>query len=183
MEYVKVPKERLAVLIGKKGSTKKEIEERLGVALTIDRDGTVTIEKTGEDPLAEWKAKNVVKAIGRGISPEKALLLEKDTYMLEIIDLSELLNSDKAIRRQKARIIGTKGRTRKFIEEATSCTLSIYGKSVAIIGEFEELQAAKRAVLMLVQGRPHSAVYRFLQEKAREFKEKRMLQLWEKPLI
>jgi len=183
LEYVKIPRERIGVLVGKKGGTKKEIQDRLGVVLTIDKDGTVTIERVGDDPLAEWKGRDIVKAIARGMSPEKALLLTRDDYMLEIIDLSEVLPTERAIRRQKARIIGTSGKTRKYIEDLTSCYISVYGKSVAIIGELEELLVAKKAVLMLAHGKPHSAVYRFLQDKARELKEKRMLQLWKKPVF
>ncbi len=181
MEYVKIPKDRIGVLVGTKGEIKKDIQYKVGIVLTIDKDGTVTIERTGDDPLAEWKGRDIVKAIARGVNPEKAMLLCKENYMLEIIDLKDLVSGYKALRRQKARIIGRSGKTRKHIEDLTTCYISICGKSVSIIGELEELQVAKKAVIMLAIGKSHSAVYRFLQDKAREFKEKRMLQLWKKP--
>ncbi len=181
MEYVKIPGDRIGVLVGTKGETKKDIQDKVGITLTVDKDGTVTIERTGDDPLAEWKGRDIVRAIARGVNPEKAMLLCKENYMLEIIDLRDLVSGDKALRRQKARIIGRSGKTRTHIEDLTTCYISIYGKSVAIIGELEEIQVAKKAVVMLAIGKPHSTVYRFLQDKAREFKERRILQLWKKP--
>lgn len=181
MEYVKIPGDRIGVLVGKGGETKREIEEKLDVALDVDREGTVRIEGKGDDPLAEWNGRDIVKAIARGMAPEKAMLLVSDRYMLDIIPLNLLLNSRKAIRRQKGRIIGTSGKTRRFIEESTSCYLSVKGKSVAIVGEPEGLDVAKEAVLMLAEGKPRKTVYKFLQDRRRELKRKRMLEIWEEP--
>jgi len=181
LEYVKVPQDRVGALVGREGSTKKRIEEKLEVELEIDQEGEVTVEGVGEDPLAEWKARDIVKAIARGMNPEKAILLASDRYVLEVIPLNKLLSTRREIRRQKGRIIGTSGKTRKFIEETTSSHIAIKGKSVAIVGEMEEVDVAKEAVLMLAEGKPHKVVYKYLQDKKRELKEKRMLELWEEP--
>lgn len=181
MEYVKIPLSRVAVLIGKEGETKKEIESRLSVKLSINsEEGVVEIENRGEDVLAEWKARDIVRAIARGINPEKALVLCSDEYVLEVIDLEEIVGkSEKSLLRQRGRIIGEGGKTRKFIEETTGCYISIAGKDVAIVGTLDELRAAKEAVMMLASGAPHGVVYKTLQKKARELKEKRF-QLWKK---
>ena len=75
-----IPKERVGVLVGPQGSVKKRIEEALGVKLTIDSgSGAVKIElakrpEEGGDPVALFKARDVVQAIGRGFSPERAFL-------------------------------------------------------------------------------------------------------------
>ncbi len=179
IEYIKIPKERLGILIGRKGSVKKKIEELLSVKLYIDsKEGIIRIKNLSDDVLAVWKARDIVRAIGRGFSPEKALKLVSDDYILNIIDLTEIVgDSRKALIRQKGRIIGEGGRTRRFIEEMTGADLSIYGKTVSIIGTFDEVQVAREAVLMLANGKPHGAVYRMLQRKVRELKEKR-LSLW-----
>jgi len=181
MEYMRIPRERIGVVVGKDGKTKKEIEDRLKVVINIDRDGMVTIQKNekAEDVLAEWKARDIIKAIGRGISPEIAIKLVRDDYFLEIIDLTEIVGrSRKALIRQKGRIIGTKGKTRKFIEEMTGVAISVYGKSVAILGKADELRYAKEAVIMLAEGAPHGVVYRFLERRSRELKQGR-LSLWD----
>ncbi|NOZ58148.1 MAG: RNA-processing protein [Euryarchaeota archaeon] len=178
MEYLRIPKDRIGVLIGRRGEVKRRIERELKVKITVDREGMVTIENAGDEPLGAWVARDIVRAIARGMAPEKAMKLTSEDYTLELIDLTEYLRTPKALVRQKARIIGTGGKTRRYIESTTGTYVSVYGKSVAIIGGYDEVQIAREAVLMLVQGKPHSAVYRFLDRKARELKEKRMLSLW-----
>ena len=80
---VNIPRERIGVLIGPKGSVKRRIEDELGVKLTIDSEsGSVRIElkkppEEGGDPVALFKARDVVEAIGRGFSPEKAFKLSR----------------------------------------------------------------------------------------------------------
>lgn len=178
MEYVRIPMDRVGILIGKGGKTKEEIERRLRVQLSIDAEGLVSIQNQGDDVLAEWKARDIVRAISRGMNPQKAFKLASDDYVLELIELSELVGrSQKALTRQRGRIIGREGKTRKCIEESTGVDMSVYGKSVALIGAPDEVTAAKKAVLMLAGGTPHSVVYKVLQRKARELKEKRT-QLW-----
>ncbi len=180
MEYLRIPKERVGVLIGRGGETKRRIERELGVKLEVDSEGTVRITPSEDNPLSGWVARNVVRAIARGINPEKALKLADESYVLEVIDLSEYLRTPKAITRQKARLIGSRGRTRRYIESTTGVTMSVYGKSVALLGEHEEVAAAREAVIMLIQGKPHSVVYRYLDEKARELKQLRAASLWKR---
>jgi len=102
-----------------------------------------------------------------------------DDVSLAIVDLREYVgDSDKALTRIKGRIIGEEGKARKFIEEATGALVSVYGDKVAIIGDYEALEAAKKAVEMLAEGRQHSTVYRFLMSKRREIKRRRMLAMY-----
>jgi len=171
----------VGVLIGRKGEVKRRIERELGVKLEIDSEGLVRITPSEDNPLSAWIAKDIVRAIARGINPEKAMRLVDEENVLEVIDLSEYLSTPRAITRQKARIIGSRGKTRRYIESTTGVTMSVYGKSVAILGGYEEVAAAREAVLMLIRGRPHSAVYRYLDAKARELKEKWATTLWKKP--
>lgn len=179
MEYVRIPKDRVGVLIGKDGSVKTEVERRLGVKLDINaEEGVVAVENAGGDILAEWKARDITKAIGRGMSPEKALKLCSDEYVLELIDLPDIVGrSPKVISRQKGRLIGRDGKTRKFIEELSGAHISIYGKTIVLLGETEEVALAKEAILMIARGAPHGIAYKVLQRKSRELKEKR-IGLW-----
>ena len=109
IEVLKIPKDRIGVLVGKKGETKNKIEKELGVEIDIDEDGEITVFSTEEqkDPLATWKARDIIRAIGRGFNPEKALKLVSDDYILEIIDITDYAHSDNAIRRLKGRVIGS----------------------------------------------------------------------------
>ncbi len=182
--FLKIPKERVGVLVGPEGKTKQYIEKMLSVELQIDSEtGDVTLLLAeNADPSLFFKAKDVVTAIGRGFSPEHTFRLIRDEEaMLDIIDLRTVFGrSESDIKRVKGRIIGMNGKTRRIIEELTDTNVVVYGHTVSIIGDVEEIEAAREAIQMLVKGSLHSTVYRFLHRKRRELK-KRMLELWEKP--
>ena len=59
-------------------------------------------------------------------------------------------------------MIGKDGRTRRKIEHSTRTLISVYGKTVSIIGKGKELQTAKNAVEQILQGRSHGYVYKRL---------------------
>ncbi|RLG03851.1 MAG: RNA-processing protein [Thaumarchaeota archaeon] len=169
-----IPRERIGVLIGPQGSVKRRIEEALGVKLLIDSgSGAVRIElvkrpEEGGDPVALFKARDVVQAIGRGFSPERAFRLFEDGMILSVIDISDYIKPTRNnLVRVRARLIGREGRTRRIIEETTHTHVSIYGDTVSIIGEVEDVKAAEEAVIDLINGAPHSAIYKKLNEYAR----------------
>jgi len=185
--FVKIPKERIGVLIGPNGKVKRGIEENLNVMLEIDSetgDVTINMNEDSKDPSLLFKARDMVLAIGRGFSPQRAFRLLQDDAMLTIIDLRDIFGKSKSdIRRVKGRIIGKEGKTRRIIEEYTNSYVSVYGHTVSIIGGVEESEIAREAINMLIKGNQHATVYRFLQRKRGELK-RRELELWEgRPLI
>jgi ribosomal RNA assembly protein len=183
--FVKIPKERVGVLVGPDGRVKQNIEEKLKVELQVDSEGgdvKVLLTEKAEDPSLLFRAKDVVTAIGRGFSPEHAFRLIRDeNAIFDVIDLRIIFGrSESDISRVKGRIIGMNGKTRRIIEELTDANVVVYGHTVGIIGTFEQADAARNAVQMLIDGSQHHAVYKFLANKRRELK-KQMLELWEKP--
>lgn len=183
--FIRIPKERVGVLIGPDGRTKKSIEEKLSVELQIDgEEGDVNIlmKENAADPSMLFKAKDVVTALGRGFSPEHAFRLIRDEEaVLDMLDLRAIFEKSEAdIKRVKGRIIGMNGKTRTIIEELTDVHVAVYGHTVAIIGTMEQVQVAREAIEMLIKGSMHGTVYRFLHRKRRELK-KKMPELWEKP--
>jgi len=183
--FIKIPRERVGVLIGPEGKTKKHIEEKLGVDLVIDSeagDVTISLAAKNEDPSMLFKAKDLVSAIGRGFSPEHAFRLVRDEdAILDIIDLRTVFGKSEAdIKRVQGRIIGMNGKTRRIIEELTDTEVSVYGHTVSIIGTIEQVQIAREAIEMLIKGSMHGTVYRFLHRKRRELK-KSKFEIWETP--
>ena len=170
-QEIKVSTARIGVIIGKSGSTKREIEEKTGISLRIDsEEGMVTIE--AEDPVAVMTATNVVSAINRGFSPERAFqLLEDEDMMLDILDLADLSGTTRQLERLRGRIIGKAGTSRAQIEDMTSTEISVQGKTVAIFGLPDQVETARKAVEMLIQGVPHEHVYAFLDRKKKEAKQ------------
>ena len=180
--YVRVPIDRIGVLIGEKGEVKHEIEKRTQTKISVNsNDGTVIIEPETQyvPPINLLKAREVVRAIGLGFSPEKAFKLLEDDYVLIVIDLKQYIgDSPNHLSRVKGRIIGEKGKARKTIEEMTNTFISVYDTYVAIIGDYESATIAREAIEMLIQGRQHSTVYRYLDKVIYSLKRRRMLSLW-----
>ena len=70
----------------------------------------------------------------------------------------------------RARLIGTRGKTRRIIEELTGVDVSVSGHTVAMIGGAFEMAIAREAVFMLLRGSEHRTVYRFLERKRADLK-------------
>jgi len=183
--FVRIPKERVGVLIGPEGKVKRDIEERLQVKLEIDSEAggvEINLSEKATDPSLLFRAKDVVTAIGRGFSSDQAYrLIRSEDTIFDFIDLRNIFGrSESDIRRVKSRIIGMNGKTRRTIEELTDADTVIYGHTVGFIGTFEQVDIARNAVQMIIQGSEHHTVYNFLQKKRRELK-MQQLELWEKP--
>jgi ribosomal RNA assembly protein len=98
-----------------------------------------------------------------------------------MVDLRLIFGRNESdIKRIKGRIIGTEGKTRKLIEELTEADVVVYGHTVGIIGSFEQADAARNAVQMIMDGCEHHTMYNYLQKKRTELKKQKM-QLWETP--
>jgi ribosomal RNA assembly protein len=182
--FVRIPKERVGILIGPEGKVKQYIEEKLQVKLDVDSEGSITImlsEKATDSSLL-LKAKDVVTAIGRGFTPEVTFrLIRNEDEIFDLIDLRVIFGrSESDIKRIKGRIIGADGKTRKLIEELTEADVVVYGHTVGLIGSFEQVDTAHNAVQMIIEGCQHHTVYNYLQKKRTELK-KQKLELWEKP--
>ncbi|MDR2624670.1 MAG: KH domain-containing protein [Methanobrevibacter sp.] len=172
--YLKIPQKRIGALIGSNGEIKKKIENLTQTVLDVDsNEGTVTISprEDMEDPLGVWKTNNIVKAIGRGFSPEVAFSLNEDDVYLEVIKLTSYLGkSKKALARYKGRIIGRDGKTRDIIIEMAEVSLAVFGKTVSIIGTIDGILMAKEAIEMILHGSRHKSVYSFLEHKHQDRK-------------
>ncbi len=173
---LRIPKDRIAVLIGKEGKVKKEIETETKTKIKVDsKEGDVFI--SGEDALGLYSCREVIRSIGRGFNPDIALLLLKADYCLELIDLKEYFGKSKdSLLRIKGRVIGSEGKTRKLIEELTEAHVCVYGKTIGVIGLPESTFLAREAIEKLIRGSPHSGVYKFLERKRREMKKARLLE-------
>jgi len=183
--FVRIPKERVGVLVGPEGRVKGYIEQKLNVELQIESESggvTVLLSEKANDPSVLFRAKDVVSAIGRGFSPEQAFrLIRNEDDIFDFIDLRTIFGrSESDIKRIKGRIIGANGKTRSLIEELTEANVVVYGHTIGFIGTFDQVDVARNAVQMLISGNQHHSVYKYLQKKRSDFK-KEKLQLWEKP--
>ena len=182
---ITIPLERIGVLIGKEGETKQSVEDSFKVQLLIQSQyGVVEIipRQDSEDPTTILRARDVVLAIGRGFSPERALQLIDDDIVLDIIDLRETFGKNEHdIARLKGRVIGREGKIRRLIEEMTDAKVSVYGHTISMLGPYETVAAAREAIELLLKGKQHSTVYKLLRKIKSESKKRETLELWQKP--
>jgi ribosomal RNA assembly protein len=183
--FIRIPGDRIGVLIGNNGKTRRRIESTFGVKITVESDsGGVEIKVNQDQPDVSvmFTVKNIVKAIGRGFSPKKALMLQDEDNDIMVIDLEEYVGTSKnAQNRVRGRIIGKGGKSRELLEELTECQVSVYGGTVALIGPYEMLQVAKEAVEMLLNGSFHKTVWNHLYAYRRKMRKEKG-ELWYEPV-
>lgn len=173
MKYLKIPMERVGVLIGHKGETKQALEEKSGIKINIDSKlAEITIEdKDIEDPLMLIKVENIIKAIGRGFSPQNAMILFNDNADFFVFNLQDYVGKkDAHIRRLKSRVIGKEGKTRKVLEDLTGAKISIYGHTVSIISDVVRMNILKKSIDMILTGSKQATVYHFVEAQMKELR-------------
>ena len=163
MEHLaRIPKNRIAVLIGKRGSTRKMIEKACKASLHIESnsgDVSVSWPDEGSDPVIKMKLPDVIFAIGRGLAPKRAIQLLEDDVFLRMYDIREWVGRQpNQTRRMRSRLIGTNRRIRSLIEELTGTEMAIYGSTVLVIGDQESLALATPAIEGILQGSEHGTV-------------------------
>jgi len=159
-----------------------ELRRRLGVRLTLDESNSrVLIEAEGEGDAANvLRARDIVRAIAIGFSPQDALQLLDEDYVLVVVDVTQVVGDKEShLRRVLGRVIGENGRARRTLEEITGTKIVVNDRGlVGIIGDYERSQIARHGVELLVQGRMHATVYRRLESMMRELKRRESTELW-----
>jgi ribosomal RNA assembly protein len=159
IDFIAIPEERMKLL--KRDEKWKEQLRKFSDA-KVELNDEVSIES--EDPFQVLRLKEVFKAFGRGFDFNTALNMLDEEYFLEIIEVKEF--SGKSRKRQlvlKGRVIGTKGKMKKMIEKYCDVKIAIYGKTISILGRWNNLRKAKKAIEMILSGAMHTTVYRFLE--------------------
>jgi ribosomal RNA assembly protein len=180
-KIIRIPVDRVGALIGRAGKVKLQIEKNCSVRLDIDsKSGEIEVQSAGAvDQIQPFKAVEIITAIGRGFSPQVAMNLLKEENLLHVIDLRDFAGkSPQQIERIKGRIIGEGGRARTNMENLTSTSICVYGKTVSIIGQPHRIKMAISAISSISSGSKHGAVYGRLEASKRKEKLAK-LQLWE----
>jgi len=164
-EEIKIPYDRIAVLIGQRGATKNFLEGKLGVKIKVS-SSTGEVNLQSDDSLKLFIARQVVSAIARGFNPEVAVMLLDDQNSFELINIKDFSKGNITVSR--GRLIGTEGRARKYIEQLTDTYIIIYGKTVGIIGHTKNVFIARKAIENLLRGSKHGNVYAMLEKNRRK---------------
>ncbi len=137
---------------------KKFLEKELNVKIEIN--DKITIEG---DLLDEYLTEKIIEAINFGFSLETAMLIKKEDFLFEKINLKNYTKK-KDFRRIRGRIIGKGGKALRILQDLTKCFFEINDNEVGIIGPPENIQNAQEAIISLIRGAKHSNVYFFLEK-------------------
>ena len=184
-QFMKVPGERIGVLIGKKGVVVERIKQECRVNVEIESETGNVIVGYDSRSLLEgnpFKAFEIISAVARGFSPERAFKLLHEDVVFQLLDMRDYVgNSQNSMSRLKGRIIGERGKSRRTIEELSGADVSVYGHTVGFIGIFEATKVAVEAIILLSRGSSHKGVYAMLQNYRKKLKQEKM-SLWEQQL-
>ncbi|MEK6903240.1 MAG: KH domain-containing protein [Nanoarchaeota archaeon] len=166
---LKIPRDRVAVLIGRKGATKRKIQTLTNAKIRVSKEGDVSM--ITEDTVGSYLITPIIRAIGRGVNPDVALELVNENIVLEIVNMPDFTGkSPEKLKRMKARLIGTQGKARYVMEKFTNTTIVVYGKTVAIVGKVDDVAIAQQAVEKMLNGAPHANMYNFIKAQYRHLK-------------
>nr|QBH72710.1 hypothetical protein [Isotomurus palustris] len=136
----------------------RNVEIREGVCL----DGKPT------NPEYLQKAEDFVRAFICGFEVEDALAIVRleDLFIdsFEVQDVKPLKGDHMS--RAVGRLAGKGGRTKFTIENATKTRIVLADSKIHILGSYQNIQMAKRAICSLIMGTPPSKVYGTLRTMA-----------------
>lgn len=162
MQQILIPTKRAELLKDRK--LFDNVCKRLGCKIEIAEENVLLIEG---DALNEYNARAVLQAFARGFDFEVACKLLSDDNFFESVDMKQIFKNEEQIRRIKARVIGTEGKTKNYVQSVSGADLTIYGDTISFIGTVDEIKIARAAVDILLEGGTHSKAYTIMEKTRR----------------
>ncbi len=141
------------------------LQKKLKVGLKISEH---QVSITGKEENIYFVQK-VLEALDIGFSIENALLLSDPDYLFEVMNIKDFTRRSN-LEDIRARIVGTKGKTKKLMERLSECLIKLKGNIVYIIGPAEDMRNTMTAVERLIRGSAQGKVYGFLERSRTQHK-------------
>jgi len=112
----------------------------------------------------EFNVARIIQAIDFGFDFEDALLLLRQEFNLEYINIKEHTHR-KNLAEVRSRLIGTDGKAKQTIETLTGAAIVIHGNQVGMIVDVEHVEYAIQGIISLIQGSKHSNVFSYIERQ------------------
>ena len=141
---------------------KNRLEKTLKIKIS-NRGKEVTIDGKAED---EYIAEKVIDALNFGFPYSQAISIKEDENLFEIINIKNFSKNKtpKKLKRTRARIIGTQGKTLSTLSTLTNCFFELKDNEVGIIGDALLIKNAQDSIISLIKGTKTANVYAYLEK-------------------
>jgi ribosomal RNA assembly protein len=114
----------------------------------------------------EYLVEEIVRAIDFGFHIDDTLLLKKENFVLEFVDIKSHTRR-KNLNDVRARVIGTDGKAKKNIEQLTGAVIVIKENRIGVIVDDIHLDATIQALESLIQGSKHGNIFAYLEKQGK----------------
>jgi len=139
------------------------LQKSLGVGLKL-KGGVIDL--TGKEENIYF-AENVLAAMDVGFDVDVALLLADQEYSMDVINLRDVTRR-KNLSEVRARIIGTKGKTKQLLETLSDSVIKLRGNTVYVIGTADYIDKTRTAIEKLIRGSKQGKVYAFVERSKKK---------------
>ncbi len=164
MQLILIPEKRASILLKNRKKNVEKIENLLHAKIKATKTGEVEVSCT--DAIEELITCDIIKAIGRGFSVEDSLKLLEDNSGFQVISITDFVNTKAAEIRLKGRIIGREGKIKSFLEKELDINMCIYGKTVSVIGNYNNIEVAKQIIELLLKGGSYASMRKIIQKNS-----------------
>jgi len=137
--------------------------QKLEILLNLkinNRGKEVTINGTPED---EYAGEQVLDALNQGFPFVEAISIKTENKVLEIVNIKDYTKKAN-LERIRGRIIGKGGKALKTLSGLTDSAMELKENHVGIITAPENLERATEALIAIIKGAKHGAVYKELEK-------------------
>jgi len=144
-----------------------EIDRYASSILNIDESSGAVVIKGKDNKSDVLKVRDFVVALDNCVNEDIALEILRKDAQLYLIDLKNYFSKDD-VKRVMARVIGEGGKIKERISEATGAHIFINDSRILLIGNYDDIEYARQAIQIIVDGSPFSRLFKYLDKVKRE---------------